>query len=389
VIEVKIEKPGAPKAPTKSRYGGRGGFNHRKPATDKALGFEGRCDSLKGFVFYCSDGKQLDGYNTMMKKIIGYVGREYVNGGDIISNIEYEVMFQVEVPKDPVPKEGETAASATSKRIWERQINELVKRENRLASNCQSDYSLILGQCSEVMVASLQSLKGFKAMNQKFDLLELMKSIKGLIYNFDGQRYHPMSLHLATKCWYSMYQGRDVSNAYYLEKLSTSLAMVEQFGGELGVDSGEVKSELALKGIYLHRATDNEMTVASIAARGKCLAVAFLAGTDKQRYGRLIEELENDYSKGMNNYPVTLTSAYKLILNYRNYQRPASRVFNDSEAVNFANVEKWVVDRTKVRCFNCSVMGHYANECTEPKKENDSGYTEGTANAIIGADGDE
>jgi hypothetical protein len=41
-----------------------------------------------------------------MKEIICYVGREYMNGGDIRSTIKYEVMFQVEVPKDPVPKEG-------------------------------------------------------------------------------------------------------------------------------------------------------------------------------------------------------------------------------------------------------------------------------------------
>jgi hypothetical protein len=128
ISEVKIEKPGAPKAPTKSRYGGRGGFTNRKPATEKAPEFEGRCDSLKGFVFDCSDGKQSDAYNTTMKEIIGYVGREYVNGGDIRSTIEYEVMFQVEVPTDPVPNQGETAVSATSKRIWERQIDELVKR---------------------------------------------------------------------------------------------------------------------------------------------------------------------------------------------------------------------------------------------------------------------
>jgi hypothetical protein len=161
--------------------------------------FKGRCDSLKGFIFDCSDGKQSDTYNTAMTEVIGYVGREYVNGGDIRSTIENEVMFQVEVPKDPVPKEGETTASATSKRTWEQHIDELVKRYNRLASNCQSAYSLILGQCSDMMVASLQSLKQFKAMHQFFDLLELMKSIKWLFYKFDGQRYHAMSLHLAKK----------------------------------------------------------------------------------------------------------------------------------------------------------------------------------------------
>jgi hypothetical protein len=104
-------------------------------------------------------------------------------------------------------------------------------------------------------------------MNQKFDLLELMKSIKGLIYKFDGQRNHAMALHLAKKRWYSIYQGRDVSNAQYLEKFSTSLAVVEQFVGDLGVDSGAFKSELALKGIDLDRETETEMTVASIAAR--------------------------------------------------------------------------------------------------------------------------
>jgi hypothetical protein len=87
-------------------------------------------------------------------------------------------MFRVEVPKDTVPKEGETAVSATSNRIWKRQIDEMVKRDNPLASNFQSAYSLILGQCSDMMVASL---KGCKAMDQHFDLLELMKSIKGLI----------------------------------------------------------------------------------------------------------------------------------------------------------------------------------------------------------------
>jgi hypothetical protein len=94
--EVNIETPGAPKAPTKSRYGGRGGFNRRKPANDKAPEFEGKYDSLKGFVFDFSDGKQSNAYNTTTKEIIGYVGREYVNGGNIKSTIEYEVMFQIE-----------------------------------------------------------------------------------------------------------------------------------------------------------------------------------------------------------------------------------------------------------------------------------------------------
>jgi hypothetical protein len=146
------------------------------------------------------------------------------------------------------------------------------------------------------------------------------------------------------------------------------VSVIEQFGGELGVDSEGVKAELILKNIDLENASEVQIIAATVVARDKCIAVAYLSGADKTRYGRLVEDLENNFTKGNNNYPETLTAAYNMVVNYRNHQIPASHVFNDSEVMTFANVEKRVVDRAKVWCFNCDVMGHYANECTEPKK---------------------
>jgi hypothetical protein len=57
--------------------------------------------------------------------------------------------------------------------------------------------------------------------------------------------------------------------------------------------------------------------------------------------------------------------------------------------VAFANVqkEKKIVDRKKVRCYNCQEMGHYSNECTNDKKERAD--EDGTINVTIGADGNE
>jgi hypothetical protein len=60
-----------------------------------------------------------------------------------------------------------------------------------------------------------------------------------------------------------------------------------------------------------------------------------------------------------------VTSAYNLLFNYKNYQRPASRVYTDSEAVSFAKVEQPDHANYDVKYYNCNKLGHYANECTE------------------------
>jgi hypothetical protein len=60
-----------------------------------------------------------------------------------------------------------------------------------------------------------------------------------------------------------------------------------------------------------------EITAAKAKAKERYLAVAMLSTADNSRYSKLKEELENDYKKGSNHYPKTVTEAYNLIVNYR------------------------------------------------------------------------
>jgi hypothetical protein len=73
------------------------------------------------------------------------------------------------------------------------------------------------------MRASLEATKGYSAMKDSFDMIKLIKEIKGLTYQCGGQRYHAMSLHQAKKRWYVMYQGREMTNAHFLEKFNTNV----------------------------------------------------------------------------------------------------------------------------------------------------------------------
>jgi hypothetical protein len=62
--------------------------------------------------------------------------------------------------------------------------------------------------------------------------------------------------------------------------------------------------------------------------------MVYLLAVDKQRYGKLLDELENDFTKGTYNYPDSVTKAYNLVVNHKGQQRVVSHLLNDSEAVS-------------------------------------------------------
>jgi hypothetical protein len=118
-----------------------------------------------------------------MNNNVEYVGCTYTYRGDMRWAIENEQNLMVEVPKD-LPVE---STSATDKKIWEKRIDEFVKRDIKLNENCKILYSLILGQCIDYMRAKLESLIDYEKMNGAFDVITHIKSIKGLTYQFEGQ----------------------------------------------------------------------------------------------------------------------------------------------------------------------------------------------------------
>jgi hypothetical protein len=63
--------------------------------------------------------------------------------------------------------------------------------------------------------------------------------------------------------------------------------------------------------------TSVEKERAKTQAKDRYLAVLFLVNCDQRRYGGLLRDIENEYTRGTNTYPLTLSSAYDYIVNYR------------------------------------------------------------------------
>jgi hypothetical protein len=165
-------------------------------------------------------------------------------------------------------------------------------------------------------------------------------------------------------------------NAKFLETFQTLTSVITECGGEIGHNPAGILAALKEKGGGPVSATPDEIAVAKATAKERYLAVAMLSAADNSRYSRLNEDLENEYTKGSNHYPKTITEAYKLIVNYRQ-AKPSGRLYSDTEGVAFANVESTKQptrrpptatppDIATIQCYNCNKMGHYSNKY--PKK---------------------
>ena len=139
--------------------GGRGANEKQKPHTrrgDKesykpgrtrhSQRFKGNSHDLEGYIFDCSDNKQADIFVHNMKRIAEYVGTEYRKGGNIRSTIEQNVIFAIPMPLAPSGTNHEL-----ERMILTKKVDAYVKRDSILDENIQKAYSLMLGQCTELL----------------------------------------------------------------------------------------------------------------------------------------------------------------------------------------------------------------------------------------------
>ena len=149
----------------KRSKGGRGANEKQKPHTrrgDKdsykpgrtthSPKFKGKSHDLEGYIFDCSDNKQADIFVHTMKRFAEYVGTEYRNGGDIRSTIEQNVRFAIPLPLAPSGTNDEL-----QKMILTKKVDAYVKRDYILDENIQKAYSLMLGQCTELLKSKLKT----------------------------------------------------------------------------------------------------------------------------------------------------------------------------------------------------------------------------------------
>jgi hypothetical protein len=150
----------------------------------------------------------------------------------------------------------------------------------------------------------------------------LLREIQGITHQFEGTRYIFISLHDAWSSFYKFHQGPHQSLHEYLKDYQSLVQVLEHYGAAIGADGPyieSVKTKLKVMHGLSGDASDAETLhkMAVTATKQQTVAIAFMKGADKRRYGALWSDLENQYSRGIDQFPTDLTSAYNLLLNWK------------------------------------------------------------------------
>jgi hypothetical protein len=194
-----------------NRSSQQGNHHHafKKPVVRQPK-FEGKCDERKGLIFDCSDSRQADVFVKTTREIPEYVGRSYRYGSDTRLAIENLVLSVLDMPVDPP-----TDATKIQTRIWEKKVDEYVKRETNLQENRKTLYSLVWGQCTYVIRARLEALETHRNMSDIADSIKLLKAIKALVFDFQSQKYGPQALHKSKRPGYTGSHKTSIWHARY------------------------------------------------------------------------------------------------------------------------------------------------------------------------------
>ena len=116
--------------------------------------------------------------------------------------------------------------TALLKMILNRKIDIYLKRDSILDENLQKKYSLIRGQCTELLKSKLKTSANWETVSSQYDMLGLLEAIKTIIYKFEDQKYLPLSLHHAKRNFYAFRQG-NLPNPDYLDRIMNLVDMAE------------------------------------------------------------------------------------------------------------------------------------------------------------------
>ena len=372
----------APRRPNPGRQTqgrGRGRGQPNRPQRQPPAKFKGNEADLLGQIFDCSDYKQADTFVNTLKRISEYIGAHYEHGGDIRSSILQGTTITLTIPTAPVFADpiAPTVAEQTLQLIFKGKIDVYIKRETMLQDNIQKAYSLILGQCTDLLQSKLKQQAQWAAISSSQDAIELIGLIKTITFKFEDQKFLPLALYQSKANLYSLRQG-NMSNHDYLQRFQNLVDVATAYNGQL-YDQAiiDIATERAHPGTQYSALSDPQQLAIQSASAELYHATMFIFQSDRRRYGKLSEEFENSFTKGNDDYPDNLVSAYHLINEYKCWKPPSSTpdptgvAFSQKGAKGKQDKPKDDSWHKKATCHNCGKLGHIRPNCPKLSDSDD------------------
>ena len=331
---------------------------------------------MDGNVFECHD-EQSDRrqYAKTVEALKGHVNQTLKNPEDVACLFAIEPRLPT-IEKPVLPPD----ADEGDRELWKEDLKDLNKRRRVLRGNLMAVEAMIWAQCSEAMRSKVKALPGYLKATEESDCKWLLSSIQSVTMQFDAKHKGYLSMLNATAAFVNCRQQPNQTADHYMEAMKGHADTIEYHGGRIALNPN-LAPEVAPNGTAYTPEQREKI------ARDGTIACAYIRGSDPARYGTLVAELSNLYARGKDDYPLDLSSAYSMLVDYQiptnttGRSRTNSSTTNDSgattaatsvsttnSAVTFAQRGTPVpgtngVTHDTVTCYRCNAIGHYACDC--------------------------
>jgi hypothetical protein len=319
----------------------------KKDASRSLLGVE----DLKGYYYSYGSMDQTDQYIKTTKRIGEYAAQRFTKEIGILVEKGTEAVF--EEPEEP----GAKPSTAVSKK-YELQLKLFFEKEERYKQDKHKVFRIIMGQCKTPMRNKLESLPEYESLEEQDDVAGLLETIRKLVYGTDQVQYKYWTMQSVIRTMVNLKQEKMESLQAFAKRFLSQLESTEEVWGKL------IPFESAQK-------DPKEQNT----ERDKFLACLFLAGVDRDRYKRVIDELNNEFILGKVHYPEDVPSMLKYLTNRRgsggNKKVEALRDGMQGIVLNQQGNNKNKKKKKPIECYVCGEEGHIASKCPLRKGKKD------------------
>ena len=352
------------------RRGGNRGRNNRG-ANNRGQGqsqtkFKGSCPELEGHIFDIGPN-QAAIFTKTQKEISAYASRRYsAEVGRAIETLD-DQLHSIKIPQDPPLEPGRSDFTFTQKETIKIAVRQYASKKDKYEQGMKDIYNTIKSQCSERIKQVLAGQTDYLETDRDFDTLRLLRMLQRIAYNHRADQYQPYATLMAVKTAFLTRQPDDMSNSDWYEVFKNLIIAAEACGGSfLFPKIVEKIQKEQYPGVPLLKLTPSQKENVDIMTRELSLATLFIMNSNKQRYGQLRQDLENDFLKGHENYPANMVEAQKLLQNYkgltRAHQQQSQTRRQANDGIAFAQAGNQQSGKSEARCWKCNKKGHFAYE---------------------------
>ena len=385
---------------------GRGRFNSRGRGRGNSSGggSKGKPSvptkkTLADHVYTVGSAKQASEYQTNTKFILNHIAITFKEGHDIATALKErtEMNFSTLMPQMKQSESTDKTVKAIEqeqfKILYQAEIKAYVERQECYRANKSTAYALIWKQCNKALQAKLQTRTDFNSTVEG-NPIELLKAIEEHSVSYQDKRYPYSTVYDAMKNLLNIRQKDDESLIDYTARFkSVRDVAMSQLGAPVEIKplvdalhSENTRTSRAAATMSGSSSTTPNRSDAVSRIYKDFITFVYLDSADKLKYGTLLNQLQQQYSLGNDQYPKELVDATNVLSNHRfdpaykenkekQKKKDGSRSRNPQQQqqddpaptseLSMAQIRGMTFAQMQGRCYVCGSTGHRVPQCSE------------------------